>query len=185
MAKGGEREFCTVDGCGMRRVGWGLCGMHYGRARRSGCVAPSHRSQARAETIGEDGLRKCWKCCKRKPFNADHFPLDGRRPDQLKGTCRDCLKRAVKNSTTVARYGITFAEAEGLLAVQGGKCAVCRLSLNGSAKNDKPHIDHCHQTGVVRGILCHHCNVLLGHAKDSARLLREAAAYLERSDANP
>jgi hypothetical protein len=186
MPKGqAGRAVCNTDGCGRFCVGWGLCGLHYARAKRSGSVTPSHRSQARAETIGDDGRRKCWKCGERKPFDADHFPHDRRRPGELKGTCRECLRRAAKNSTIVALYGITLADSEALLAAQGGKCAVCRMPLNGTSKNDTPHIDHCHDTSAVRGVLCHHCNVLLGHAKDSSQLLREAAAYLERSYANP
>ena len=46
-------------------------------------------------------------------------------------------------------------------------------------KHASLHIDHCHKTGVVRGMLCGNCNFLLGHANDSPEILRKAADYLE------
>jgi hypothetical protein len=42
-------------------------------------------------------------------------------------------------------------------------------------------VDHCHTTGAVRGILCHHCNLLLGHAKDAEDTLLSAVTYLRGS----
>ena len=45
-------------------------------------------------------------------------------------------------------------------------------------------VDHCHATGKVRGLLCHPCNAGLGFYRDDPRLMREAAAYIERSRAD-
>jgi hypothetical protein len=75
-------------------------------------------------------------------------------------------------------YGITLVEWKNLFARQGFVCAIC--------KTDKPgkydwHTDHCHTTHAVRGILCSHCNRLLGAAKDNIRNLASAIVYLERS----
>lgn len=181
VAKGGRRETCTVEGCGRGRVGWGLCGLHYARQMRSGSVRPSHRSQARAETIAPDGTRKCWKCGERKPFTAEYFRPDGRRPGELKGTCAECLREAVRRCWLPARYGIDQAEFDAMLARQSGACGLCGNKFDGATKATGPHVDHCHKTGVVRGLLCHHCNVMLGHAKESADLLRKAADYVERA----
>ena len=44
---------------------------------------------------------------------------------------------------------------------------------------DEPHVDHNHNTGVVRGLLCFHCNLILGHAKDESARLRAAADYID------
>lgn len=41
------------------------------------------------------------------------------------------------------------------------------------------HVDHDHETGLIRGLLCHHCNTLLGHAKDSVDVLEAAIVYLK------
>lgn len=174
---------CTVEGCDRRRVGWGLCGLHYARWKRSGSVKQSHRSQARAETIAEDGTRRCWNCGERKPFDADHFPKDGRRPGDLKGTCIACRRKASRRSTIRLLYGLSEEDYADLVSRQGNRCAVCQLPFDGYIKSMTPHVDHCHETGKVRGILCHNCNLLLGHAKDSRETLLQAISYLEAFDA--
>lgn len=76
-------------------------------------------------------------------------------------------------------YGITPAEYDALLARQGGGCALCGWS-DASNKKMFPHVDHCHVTGRVRGILCDNCNMAIGKMKDNPDRLRAAAAYLER-----
>lgn len=66
---------------------------------------------------------------------------------------------------------------EQMRALQGGVCAVC-----GSERHDDGtdlHVDHCHETGVIRGLLCRGCNIGLGCFKDSIESLRAAIAYLE------
>lgn len=75
------------------------------------------------------------------------------------------------------KYGITKAEAISLQESQGNKCAICEQELTDSKKT---HVDHCHETNKVRGILCLHCNTGLGHFKDNPELLRKAIAYLDR-----
>jgi len=55
---------------------------------------------------------------------------------------------------------------------QRGRCAICRNTL------DRPHVDHDHETGKVRGILCPNCNVGLGHFASDPVRLRRAIAYV-------
>ena len=62
-----------------------------------------------------------------------------------------------------------------LLEKQGGVCAICKTD---DPKGTGWHKDHNHLTGEIRGALCHHCNVGLGHFKDNPGLLHAAAAYL-------
>jgi hypothetical protein len=70
------------------------------------------------------------------------------------------------------RYGLTEDDVNQLIAQQGGVCAVCRTG--------KPqHVDHCHRTGKVRGVLCFNCNGGLGQFKDDIDRLINAIAYLE------
>lgn len=70
----------------------------------------------------------------------------------------------------------SLAEAKALhINRQDGKCAICEARLS------KPHLDHCHQTGYVRGVLCPNCNVGIGHFRDNPELLHKAVAYLERT----
>lgn len=73
-------------------------------------------------------------------------------------------------------YGITLAEKERLLAKQANACAICKRTEFGKRR---PHTDHCHETGRVRGVLCANCNKVLGLFKDNPETFRTAAAYLE------
>src|SRR5689334_12217251 len=61
-------------------------------------------------------------------------------------------------------YRITPDHYAALLARQGGRCAICRGAEPGAGRDW--HVDHCHETGLVRGLLCVHCNLGLGHFKD-------------------
>lgn len=77
------------------------------------------------------------------------------------------------------RFGITIEQWQTLLDAQGGKCKICGTSDPGGKL--KWHTDHCHNSNTIRGILCHRCNVGVGHFKDNPELLRRAAEYLENS----
>lgn len=75
-------------------------------------------------------------------------------------------------------HGITEADYQQLWHHQGYACAACGATHPGSQKGWV--LDHSHETGHVRGILCSGCNIALGHAKDNPVRLRALAAYLER-----
>ena len=75
------------------------------------------------------------------------------------------------------RYGLTLEDLQTMRDAQGNQCAVCGEGLTSGGA---VHLDHCHETGVVRGILCRHCNLMLGHARDNPETLMAAAAYLKR-----
>ena len=74
---------------------------------------------------------------------------------------------------TLKKYGISRAEYEDLLAAQDGECAICGKTLY------DVHIDHSHESGKVRGLLCNTCNTRLLFAAESP-LLRKAQAYLRK-----
>jgi hypothetical protein len=79
------------------------------------------------------------------------------------------------------RYGITAAEWHDLLEAQGHACAICRTPLSDLTDEDRRglHVDHCHVTGRVRGLLCNACNRSIGGLRDDPGLLRKAADYIE------
>lgn len=70
------------------------------------------------------------------------------------------------------QYGMSHEDFQNLLARQNHRCGICDESKH------QWHIDHCHDTGNVRGVLCHQCNVLLGYARDNVDTLRRAIDYL-------
>jgi hypothetical protein len=82
-------------------------------------------------------------------------------------------------------YGLTGAEYDQLLADQNGVCAICKQPEKqmhtGSGRRQCLTVDHDHQTGVVRGLLCVLCNTMLGRGVDRPEILRAGADYLERA----
>lgn len=75
------------------------------------------------------------------------------------------------------KYGITLAQYDELLARQGGRCAICR---RGPRPDISLHLDHDHESGELRGILCFRCNNALGDFDDDPTLLQAALRYLRR-----
>jgi hypothetical protein len=86
-------------------------------------------------------------------------------------------KRKKKNSALVARYGISIERFEELLEQQGFKCGICDSKLDAGFFTA---VDHCHETGLIRGILCSRCNTALGGFRDNPEILRRAIEYVER-----
>jgi hypothetical protein len=74
------------------------------------------------------------------------------------------------------KYGLTREDYHAMLAAQRGCCAICERPLVVEGK--KTHVDHCHDTDVVRGLLCARCNTGLGAFEDNPDLLERAVAYL-------
>jgi hypothetical protein len=72
------------------------------------------------------------------------------------------------------RYGIGRREVDAMILAQGGVCAACKV--------DPPqHVDHDHETGAVRGMLCSPCNQALGNVRDDVNRMRGLVDYLRRS----
>lgn len=82
------------------------------------------------------------------------------------------MKMIWRRGTAKHRYGIAPEQYDAMLATRGVCCPVCKAE-------SKPVIDHCHETGFVRGAICGNCNSALGHAKDNPATLRALADYLE------
>lgn len=101
-------------------------------------------------------------CAQRREYNARRQAED---PSYYRG-------RSIRN-----RYGITVDEYEKLLRAQNNRCAVCERQLDDS---HRPHLDHCHVTGKIRGFLCQWCNTGLGMLNDSPERIRKLADYAEQ-----
>jgi hypothetical protein len=72
-------------------------------------------------------------------------------------------------------YGLQKGEYARLYEFQLGHCAICRRATGASRKLS---VDHDHDTGAVRGLLCRPCNTMLGHARDRREFFERAAVYL-------
>ena len=85
-------------------------------------------------------------------------------------------KRAMRDLYYRRTFGITADDVDALIEKQGGVCAICGRTPTRLASW---HVDHCHTTGVVRGILCIDCNQGIGKFHEDPQRLRAAADYLE------
>lgn len=136
-------------------------------------------------------MRVCRCCNQEKPL--DCFPKDKRWRGTYKLDCKDCYntKRRLSYNPEQRRedalkhlYGITKEVLNQMYVNQEGCCAICSSPLSlevSNTKKGKAHIDHCHTTGKVRGLLCTKCNTLLGMAEDNTTTLYAAIQYLDRS----
>lgn len=81
------------------------------------------------------------------------------------------------------KYGIDLPDYERMYAEQQGRCKICGTDNPGQNQNSSYsfHVDHCHETGAVRGLLCDKCNRGLGFFNDNPLLLQQAFAYLNES----
>jgi hypothetical protein len=72
-------------------------------------------------------------------------------------------------------YGITQEDYREMNEKQSGRCAICQ-----TIPEKRLVVDHCHNTGRVRGLLCYDCNHGLGKFRDNVEFLLEAASYLQK-----
>jgi hypothetical protein len=84
----------------------------------------------------------------------------------------------------ILRYGISLADYKRMFVSQHGKCLACSrviVDFGGGRKPERAHIDHDHRTGMVRGLLCMQCNMILGAVNDSTEVLANLIVYLCRA----
>lgn len=85
--------------------------------------------------------------------------------------------RATKGYHRFYQYGLRPDDIQRMLASQDGGCEICRTPLHGDKDTC---VDHDHESGRVRGLLCHSCNIGLGKFRDDLALVRVAVEYLAR-----
>ena len=83
-----------------------------------------------------------------------------------------------RKSQLKLKYGLTEADYQQMLETQNGACAICGTTTP-TGKWKVFAVDHCHESGKVRGLLCNECNRGIGLLRDSSDLLRKAAEYID------
>lgn len=119
----------------------------------------------------------CVKCKKEWPADTDHFRVNRKYKDGLDRRCKVCVKQYFKNyyrkhkekwakngrlNRLLKKYGMTEVEYNQMFEEQGGVCKICKEFPIDGPTNSGLCVDHDHETGKIRGLLCHKCNGALG-----------------------
>jgi hypothetical protein len=153
------------------------------RKRCNSCSALLPLSQFYSNKACKDGfVGQCKDCIRIRHREYQRAHAEKRNTYHLKWRNKNKLRAKAlnRNSRLVVTYGINELEYLKMLLKQQHRCAICKTLDKG--KYDRFHIDHCHSTKIVRGLLCHHCNLMLGNAKDSVTTLNNAIAYLKNTN---
>ena len=109
----------------------------------------------------------------RRAEEPDYRARDNARHRDYYHAHREKVRASARARYQIRRYGISAADYDALLKRQNGACAICRRR-----SRERLCIDHCHFTGMIRGLLCSRCNLGLGMWKDDQASLIAAVAYL-------
>lgn len=147
--------------------------------------------------------KKCSKCQEEKSL--DSFCKHRGMKDGHNNNCKECVKKYVaENKETVRKYksdyyyanrtsiikrdrrnhlkrkyGVTQEWYDEQLKLQDGNCKICGTKDPGKGLKHF-HVDHSHETGKVRGLLCHSCNTGIGLFKEDVKLIEKAIEYVNR-----
>lgn len=119
-------------------------------------------------------FRECKKCSKIKDLSEFHYR---RKIGCYRHDCKQCRREHHYDYNLQHRYGITLKEKIEMFEKQGKCCAICGQY---SDTHKSFHVDHCHSTMEVRGILCNNCNAGLGMFNDNPDTLDKALEYLTK-----
>ncbi|MFF3457036.1 endonuclease VII domain-containing protein [Streptomyces sp. NPDC002730] len=145
------------------------------------CQAASHmRRQGKDPSEHEWRRRKSWedtlKCVNGHLYAGVGWYFNGEAR-----VCRKCFAEKERKRWLRVSYGMALEDFEALLTAQNFACEICAVTFDPDVRDLTPCVDHSHSTGQVRGLLCHACNLGIGHFKDDPERLRSAIKYLETS----
>lgn len=112
-----------------------------------------------------------WRKANRPVYNALAVKWRDKNPDK-------------QHATDIKRnYGLAIEDYNKMLVAQNCKCALCETQHDPSKKRGRLYVDHDHETGKVRALLCHMHNCMLGYAEDKIETLEKAVDYLKKHKA--
>lgn len=180
----GDRT-CSEPQCQLDAKVRGFCNTHYGKRWRSGTlpIAQKPNVHALTDVDAEAKTARCSVC----------GPVSNIRPPRHRHGAECPIKRRSQrkiHKKTGTAYGhsrrpggvgyrLTRAERLSLVEAQRGRCAIC--SRTEAELGEQLCVDHCHDTGRVRGLLCRSCNLGIGYLKDNSERVWQAFAYLVRT----
>jgi hypothetical protein len=109
----------------------------------------------------------------------ERYAVDAEYREHAKAVARKRTPEQRREQLLRTKYKLTPAEYDELLRMQDGSCAICRRGNNGK----RFHVDHCHDGGHVRGLLCSPCNTGIGHFQDNTDRPARAIEYIREARA--
>jgi hypothetical protein len=128
-------------------------GLHWGSCRAC------RQDKSKAETAGRTDAVRMKRAQWVKQWR-DRLPLG--------------VRREKERDSNLRRYGLNAGRYDAMCAAQNGQCAIC-----GQSSDKNLHVDHCHTTGAVRGLLCGKCNTAIGQFDEDPQRMYAAIAYLQ------
>lgn len=187
---------------------WKGCGRGVRTGRRAGSCDPTKRGYRYIKVDQEDHLagRLAWfwvngvwpRLLRYQDGDVDNCAIDNLREGFYVTTkhnfstkegrsayqkeYRATIPDQIRDKQLQHDFGITLATYNRMLDDQGGVCAICEKPefAKRSGKIRALCVDHNHETGAVRALLCSSCNPMVGYSRENPEILRKAAAYLER-----
>lgn len=150
--------------------------------------SPQPARKRRPQKARQDRYRKTEKGiatrsrCYREWFERNRENRNAYMREWRKKTCQERLKTVERKARYKRRYKMTHEDYEALLAAQGGTCALCSKTPK-DERFGRLNIDHCHETGRVRGLLCTSHNLGMSLFGDSLPGFEKAVAYLSDNPA--
>ncbi|MGH8908307.1 MAG: endonuclease VII domain-containing protein [Egibacteraceae bacterium] len=114
---------------------------------------------------------RAWRAANPEKARASYRAWRAANPEKARASTADSQRKI--------KFGITRQQFSAMLDSQSGSCAICTRDKPGGRGNW--HVDHDHDTGRIRGLLCHWCNLGLGQFRDKIELLSLAIDYLRRT----
>lgn len=118
------------------------------------------------------------KYCEKELLPKDRYISKTANEKQKYRFHKECKPLFMRKQQLMKDYGLTMEQYYNMWEKQNQSCDICKSSLE--LHNPNTHVDHCHVTGKVRGILCSVCNLLLGYSLDDINILQSAINYLKK-----
>ena len=139
------------------------------------------------QSVRPDGLEvACKECMKERAANRYKDPTKRQKMLDASARWRERNPDADAEKHLIKKYGITLTQYEELFEAQGGVCALCKKGettkrMKKGDGRERLAVDHCHDTGRVRGLLCFKCNTAIGSLGDTEEDAQRVVDYLNRS----
>lgn len=135
------------------------------------CQRVSRLAKAKEDKEEPEDIRVCIGC---GLAHFKKFSKDSRTRDGLSNRCKECTKDFRLEGNLRRKYGLTLDRFKEMIKRQENKCMIC-------LEKKSLVVDHCHSTGIVRGLLCNQCNTMLGLAKECEEIMKRAIGYVRKS----